>query len=109
VRRAIGNLVSAEQDMELAGEAETIGEALAMVNRDSPDVVLLDLGLRDGHSLTAIPALIDERPGLEVIVLTMHDEPGFRAGALRAGATAYVLKDAPPSDLLEAINATRGA
>jgi DNA-binding NarL/FixJ family response regulator len=107
VRRAIGNLVSTEQGMEVAGEAETIEAALEMVRSDAPDVVLLDLGLRDGYSLPAIPALIDELPGLEVIVLTMHDEPGFRASALRAGAAAYLLKDAPPSTLIETISATQ--
>jgi DNA-binding NarL/FixJ family response regulator len=108
VRRAIGNLLSGEQGIEVAGEAETIEGALKMVRDDAPDVVLLDLGLRDGHSLPAIPALTDASPGLEVIVLAMHDEPGFRAGAMRAGAAAYLLKDAPPSVLIETISATQG-
>jgi DNA-binding NarL/FixJ family response regulator len=108
VRRAIGSLLSGEQGIEVAGEAETIEGALRMVRDDAPDVILLDLGLRDGDSLPAIPALTDASPGLEVIVLTMHDEPGFRAGALRAGAAAYLLKDAPPSVLIETISATQG-
>lgn len=107
VRRAIGDLVSDEQGMEVAGEADTIEGALEMVRTGSPDVVLLDLGLRDGSSLPAIPAMIEELPGLAVIVLTMHDEPGFRASAMRAGAAAYLLKDAPPSTLIETISATQ--
>jgi DNA-binding NarL/FixJ family response regulator len=107
VRRAIGDLVSGEQGMEVAGEADTIEDALEMLRTGSPDVVLLDLGLRDGSSLPAIAAMIAELPGLEVIVMTMHDEPGFRASAMRAGAAAYLLKDAPPSTLIETISATQ--
>lgn len=96
-------MLSVEQGLEVVGEAATIAAALTLVRTGAPDVLLLDLGLDDGLSLAAIPELLEARPGLRIIVLTMHDEESYRANALAAGAAAYLLKDAPPSELVERI------
>ena len=106
VRAAIRGLIASERGLEVIGEAETMAEALELIRADLPDVLLLDLGLRDGLSLPAIPALLQEHPGLAIIVLTMQDEPGYRSGALSAGASAYLLKDGPPNELVETIRAS---
>lgn len=103
MRRAIRAMLSIEQGLEVVGEAATVAAALALVRTGAPDVLLLDLGLDDGLSLRAIPEMLAARPGLRIIVLTMHDEDSYRASALEAGASAYVLKDSPPSRLVELI------
>lgn len=110
LRGAVRALLSAEVDLEVAGEAETIAEALRLVGAKPPlDVLVLDLGLPDGVSLESIRALLDRGgPGLAIVVLTMHDEPGFRTGALTAGASAYLLKDSPPDALIAAVRAGAG-
>lgn len=108
VRTAIRDLLAAERDLCVVGEAETAGEALELVRSADPDVLLLDPALRDGLSLAPLRALLELRPSLAIVVMTMQDEPGLQAGSLAAGAAAFVLKDAAPADLIAAARAAAG-
>jgi DNA-binding NarL/FixJ family response regulator len=106
VRAAIGGVLNREQDIEVVGEADSLSQALELLEARAPDVMLLDLGLRDGFSLPAIPELLQRRADLRIVVLTMYDEPGFRRRALAAGAVAFLLKDGPPATLVETVRAS---
>jgi two-component system response regulator NreC len=66
-------------------------------------VLVLDLNMPGGSSLKAIPAIREELPGTQIVVLTMQQDPAFAREALRAGALGYVLKEAADEELVEAV------
>jgi DNA-binding NarL/FixJ family response regulator len=107
LRAAVRALLSAESDLEVTGEADSIERTLQLLDEVRPDVLVLDLGLGDRLSLSEIRTLLERGgPRLAIVILTMHDEPGFRQGALAAGASAYLLKDSAPAELIAAIRAS---
>jgi two-component system response regulator NreC len=67
-------------------------------------VLVLDLNMPGGSTLEHIPAIRDECPGTQIVVLTMQDEPAYARQALRAGALGYVLKEAAEGELVEAVH-----
>ena len=85
-----------------AGDAD---EALRKVRAHKPDVLVLDLNMPGRPSLEAIPDIRQAAPGTRVVVLTMQSETSFAREALRAGASAYVLKEAADEELLDAVRA----
>jgi DNA-binding NarL/FixJ family response regulator len=99
-------ILEAEADLEVVGEADTIAGAVAEVQRRHPAVALLDLGLKDGSGLDALPRLRDASPETQVIVLSGYG-PENALPALRAGARGFVSKDTASSSLLKAIRAVR--
>ena len=107
VRGAFSALLSAEDDLAVVGEAGDSAEALAVTERERPDVVLIDLDLPGKDSLETTrrifsnPALEDVR----VIVLSASDEDDELFGALRAGASGFLVKDTDPAQLIEAVRA----
>jgi DNA-binding NarL/FixJ family response regulator len=109
VRSAVQALLAEAGDLAVVGEAESVEEAGELVSASRPDVLLLDLGLRDGVSLSSIPALLARgAPELKIVILTMNEDPGFRRAALEAGASDYLLKDAPPDELIAAVRDAAG-
>jgi NarL family two-component system response regulator LiaR len=92
-----------QEDLEIVGEAADGAEAVEMVQRDPPEVVLLDLVTPRMDGIEAIRRIRAASPSTKVIVLTTHagDEKVFPA--VKAGAAAYLLKDIEPADLVEAI------
>jgi DNA-binding NarL/FixJ family response regulator len=106
VRSGFAALLGSDPEIRVAGTASTGEEALAVVRRERPDVVLMDIRMpgRDGVSATAA---ITADPGLRatrVIVLTTFDLDEYVHAALRAGASGFLLKDALPVDLLAAVH-----
>ncbi len=105
IRSGFAALLSSAEDIEVVGTAATGDEALAVVRRTRPDIVLMDIRMpgRDGVSataaLTADPALGHTR----VIVLTTFDLDEYVHAALLAGASGFLLKDAQPEELLAAV------
>ncbi|WIX79760.1 response regulator transcription factor [Amycolatopsis carbonis] len=92
-------------DIEVIGEAATGVEALAFVARHHPDVVLMDLRMPELDGVGAIRRLATEHPAVRVLVLTTYDSEADVLPAIEAGATGYLLKDAPVADLQHAIRA----
>lgn len=78
-------------------------EALALLRRERPDVVVLDLNLPGIGGVELIRRLLRQEAGLRVLVLSMHAEPLYAARALQAGARGYVSKNAAPEELLTAL------
>ncbi|MET7992961.1 response regulator transcription factor [Amycolatopsis sp. NPDC005232] len=92
-------------DIEVIGEAATGVEALAFVARHHPDVVLMDLRMPELDGVGAIRRLATEHPAVRVLVLTTYDSESDVLPAIEAGATGYLLKDAPVADLQHAVRA----
>lgn len=105
VRAAFKMLIDSEPDLEVVGEAANGREAVEMSLRTKPDVVLMDIrmpvmdGLQATRELLADPAA----EGVKVLVLTTFDADEYVFGALRAGASGFLLKDAEPAELLGAV------
>jgi DNA-binding NarL/FixJ family response regulator len=105
VREGLAGLINREPDMQVVAQASTGVEALLLVRRHLPDVVLLDITMPDLTGLEAAARISGEMEGVRSIILTMHEEEAFFFEALRAGASGYVLKGASREELLSAIRA----
>jgi two-component system, NarL family, response regulator NreC len=103
VRAGLRLLLDAESDFEVVAEAGDVDAARRYVRGHHPDVLVLDLNMPGGSSLEAIPAIREEAPDTQVVVLTMQEEPAFARQALASGAAGYVLKEAADSELVEAV------
>ena len=90
---------------QVVGEAGDASEALAALATAAPSVVLLDVGLKDQNGIELARALLEHRPELRVLMFSMYDNPEYVQRALQAGARGYVLKDAPASEIVAAIDA----
>ncbi len=103
VRSGLRMLLEAEEGFEVVGEAANVTEARRRVNAHRPSVLILDLNMPGGSSLTAIPAIGESFPCTRIVVLTMQSDPAFAREALRSGATGYVLKEAADAELVQAV------
>ena len=103
LRFGIRQLVEAEPDLRICGEADSVNRALELANDLKPDVALVDLSLAESSGLSLIRELRELLPDLRVLVLSMHEETHFAERALRAGASAYILKSMPKNELLGVI------
>ncbi|MBA2559953.1 MAG: response regulator transcription factor [Propionibacteriales bacterium] len=105
VRAGFRMLVASQPDMSVVGEAGTGAEALERLGVTSADVVLMDVRMPGMDGVEATARISSQRDGTKVIVLTTFDIDEYAFAALRAGAAGFLLKDAPPQDLLAAIRA----
>lgn len=110
IRQALVTLIDLEHDLAVVGEAGDVDQALEVVSRQRPDVLVLDVHLdpteapgRDGLSL--IEAARAASPSTEVLVLTTFSRPGYLSKATRSGARGFLIKDAPVDRLLDGIRA----
>lgn len=103
VREGLITLISNQRDFSLSGEASGIAEARELVRQTHPDVVIIDLTLKDGNGITLIKELKEQYEGLKVLALSMHDETVFAERALRAGASGYVSKHEASRTIIQAI------
>ena len=105
VRDGLRAMLATQPDMELVGEAATGTEAVERTRALRPDVVLMDLQLPELDGPAAIAALRDQAPQVRALVLTTFGSDADITRAIDAGATGYLLKDAPRERLFEAIRA----
>ena len=107
VRGAITALLGAEDDITVAGVAGESEEAFAVTERERPDVVLIDLDLPGADALETTRRIFSSaaHEDVRVIVLSPSDEDDQLFGALRAGASGFLVKDTEPTELLEAVRA----
>lgn len=108
VRAGLNALFSLEQDIEVVAEASTPDQAVQAAERESPDVVLMDLQFGSAEGSSGVDATrrirsLDAAP--YVLVLTNYDSDADILGAVEAGASGYLLKDAPPHELIAAVRA----
>jgi DNA-binding NarL/FixJ family response regulator len=105
VRTGLRGMLAGESDLEVSGEATTGMEAVDLVERLHPDVVLMDLRMPEMDGVTAISEIKALQPEVHVLVLTTYDTDADILRAIEAGATGYLLKDAPREELFRAIRA----
>ena len=105
VRDGLRGLFADDPDFQVVGEAANGAEAVARVERLGVDVVLMDLRMPEMGGVEAIQQLRRSAPAVRVLVLTTYDTDSDVLPAIEAGATGYLLKDAPRDDLIRAVRA----
>ncbi|UCA54444.1 response regulator transcription factor [Streptomyces sp. WA6-1-16] len=103
VRRGLRDLLEAEQDLDVVGEASTADQALARGPALRPDVAVLDVRLPDGNGIAVCRELRSRMPDLACLILTSFDDEDALLDAILAGAAGYVLKQINGSDLVSAV------
>lgn len=105
VREGLVARLQAVPRFEVVGEAGGRSDALALLARVLPDVVLMDVGLKDGNGISLGAEMLAAQPALKLLMFSMYDNPEYVQRALTAGARGYVLKDAPAQEIVTAIDA----
>lgn len=105
VRQGLAAMIGREPDMAVVAEAGNGREAVESFRQHRPDVTLVDLRMPEMDGVDAIAAIRDQFPSARTIILTTYDDDEDIYHGLRAGARAYLLKDAAPEELLDTIRA----
>jgi len=105
VREGLRRFLGLDPDFEIVGEAQTGQDAIELARSLHPNVVLMDLLMPGVDGITATAAIREAQPDVEVVALTSVLEDASVAGAIRAGAVGYLLKNASPDELRSAIRA----
>jgi two-component system response regulator NreC len=105
VRQGIAALLRTESDMEVVGEASNGLEAIELAKKLGPDVILMDIGMRQLNGLEATRRIKRLFPSMKILVLTIHDNEEWIFQILRAGACGYLIKDLAMTDLISALRA----
>ncbi len=103
VRGGFRMILDSKADMDVVGEASDGAEAIALVERHSPDVVLMDVRMPNVDGIEATRQIVASGSAARIIILTTHDLDEYVFAALRAGASAFLLKDVRPPELVEGI------
>ncbi|MFB3787486.1 MAG: response regulator [bacterium] len=103
VRRGFLQLINQETDLEVCGEAETMNEAYTLIGRLRPNLIILDISLKDGNGLDLLKRIPADFPGLPVLVVSMHDEALYAERVIRLGARGYVMKEEAEDTVIAAI------
>jgi DNA-binding NarL/FixJ family response regulator len=105
VREGLVAVLEDEPDFQVVGTAGSAEEALALVERAQPDVLLLDLELPGADGIAALPSLLGASPATRVLVFTAYDTDERVFGSLQAGARGYLLKGAAAAEIARAVHA----
>ena len=97
------------EDLKVVGEAGSVAEALALDRVHTPDVLVIDINLGDGSGIDVVRHVRAARPAAGLVVLTMYDGDEHLLAALDAGASAFVLKQAPSEEVVQAARRAAGA
>jgi DNA-binding NarL/FixJ family response regulator len=106
VRDGLELLLKLEKDISIVGLAQDGAEAIALVAKYSPDVVLMDLKMPGMNGVESTRRIRAEHPAVKVLVLTTFDDDEWVFDAIRAGASGYLLKDTPREKVIEAVRGT---
>jgi DNA-binding NarL/FixJ family response regulator len=105
MRAGLVELLSADSSIEIVGKASTGREAVERTRRLDPDVVLMDVRMPDLDGIDATRQLTRAAPRTRVLILTTFEQDDYIFGALRAGASGFLLKRTPPEELIAAVHA----
>jgi DNA-binding NarL/FixJ family response regulator len=103
IRERLSELIQRERDLVVCGEAEDCHTALTAIEQLKPDLVIVDLTLRDSHGMDLIKDLRVRHPDLKILVVSMHDESLHAERVVRAGARGYITKQEATKKVLLAI------
>jgi DNA-binding NarL/FixJ family response regulator len=104
MRAGLVELLSADPEIEIVGEASTGREAVDCARRLAPDVVLMDVRMPDLDGIAATRELARAAPSVRVLILTTFEQDDYVFGALRAGASGFLVKRTRPEDLIGAVH-----
>jgi DNA-binding NarL/FixJ family response regulator len=105
VLNGLRNLVQAEADLDLVGEASSGAAALNLIRETTPDVAVIDISMPELNGIALTRRLANEMPSVRVLVLTLHEDLAFVRQAVQAGVRGYVLKRSAAECLIQAIHA----
>lgn len=105
VREGIRLILEGQDDIQVVGEASTGAEVVRAARELRPDVVIMDIGMPELNGLEATRRIREELPETQVVALTVHEADDYFFRMLHAGASSYVLKGAPSSELVQAVRA----
>jgi two-component system, NarL family, response regulator DevR len=103
VRRGVADLLEAEPDIEVVGEAESAAAAARRIPALRPDVAILDARLADGNGIDVCREIRSHDPSIHALILTSYDDEDALFAAIMAGAAGYVLKQIRGTDLIDAV------
>jgi two-component system NarL family response regulator len=104
-REGLANILKSQADFQVIGQAGTAQEAVELVRKLSPDLVLMDFGLPDASGIEATQNIMAEKPNTIIIFLTVYDTDQILFAAIRSGAKGYLLKSQSSAQLLESLRA----
>jgi two-component system response regulator NreC len=105
VRHGLKLLIDGQPDMKVVSEASDGASAVRNALEAKPDVIVMDISMPGMNGLVATRTLKQTQPGAAIVTLTRHSDDAYLQELLRAGVSAYVLKQSPPAELLQAIRA----
>jgi DNA-binding NarL/FixJ family response regulator len=105
VREGVRQVLANAHEFDVAGEAASADEAVARAAELHPDVIVLDLRMPGGAGVETIRRVRAASPTSRVVIFSMHDDDEYVVESMRAGASGYVSKEAPPSELRDAVRA----
>ena len=103
VRAGLRALITSEPSLELVGEATGGYETIELVTKTKPDILVLDISMPDLDGIAVTKKIISERPGVQILILTIHEDKALLREALKLGASGYILKRAAETELISAI------
>jgi|TARA_B100000795_G_C22766500_1_gene425940 DNA-binding NarL/FixJ family response regulator len=103
IRMGITALLNSEKDIKVIGEVTSAKEVVAKIDKELPDIVLMDISLDDGDGILLTKEICKKHKEVKVIMLSMHLKEDFIQRSLKAGASGYILKDSPKEELIKAI------
>ena len=103
MREGLKSLVAKESDITVVGEAETGKATVSMVQKLSPNIVVMDIAMPDLNGIEATRKIIKTNPNVKVVALSAHSDQHFIREMMTAGASAYILKDTAYEELVRAI------
>lgn len=106
IRDGLEMLLKLEKDIEVAGQAQDGAEAVEIVKKTQPDLVLMDLKMPGLNGIEATRQIRTRYPHVKVLVLTTYDDDEWVFDAIRAGASGYLLKDTPREEVIKAVKGT---
>ena len=106
-REGLASIIQLEPDIEVSGLAGSVQEAVEVVRKRKPDMVLMDFTLPDGTGADATSMVLKEHPDCKIIFLTMSEEDENLFAAIRSGAKGYLLKNMSPSKLVTTIRSVQ--
>ena len=109
IRDGLRALLERQPDMEVVAEADNGRTALKHVKELSPDVVIMDIGMRELNGIDATRQIVKMSPGVKVLALSMYSDKRFVKEMLKAGASGYMLKDSAFTELIDAIRVIVGS
>jgi len=103
LRKGLGRILNSNDDFVVCGEAGEANDAMALIRKEKPDLVIADIGLPGASGIELTKNICAEFPGIAVLILSMHEESLYASRALRAGAAGYIVKQEAIEKIADAV------